>query len=540
MSRLSAALVPFVLASLAACAAEPGPLDFSSGKRADSSPGSDSPAAPSAGGNQSKSVPGQPPISVRRAGVVFLHGTGDQGNGTTDYTCSGAGDQFHCEVKVAVEEYWVRATIDSEIKRVDGTPRPYAVLGCPLGSQTPWPNPTPVKGTGPEPGSAACTSVQIARFLDGPDAKAGTDDDITDVALVTHSGGSNVVRYILQQHAAKPEFERIHKASRGFIGIAAPTHGTYLADWVFRNGSLANKANGVIGFFGGETLYDDDGTNFIRTAAMSVFNRDPAKLVDIAKDVAGVPSFMAGGTYPSSRGDDVKVACAGATETKGLALLHELLLDTNDAATFRDGCSDGFISCRSAMALANGDPSRVLFGRLDDGRTVGKTLFRAHNQSRRQCNDTDLDIRRGVNAILTEGASPVPFAAQVSRTPYAASSLASDDLVDIVVDRAQAAARVVSTRVSEDDDEIALTVEVDVASAANLGVRATLVATDASDASFVIDAQQIAAPSSPGHATFTLRFPRRAARGGDHLSVRDIALVNHDVAATLAIIPLAR
>jgi hypothetical protein len=476
------------------------------------------------------------PTAPHKTGVVFVHGTGDQGD-VADYACSGTGNDFHCEVKAAVEEYWLRPTIDSESQQADGTHRPYAVVGCPLGSQTPWPNPTPVKGTGPEPGSAQCVGVQAARFLDGPDGKSGTDDDITDVVLITHSGGSNVVRYMLQQHSAKPEFDRIHKASRGFIGLAAPTHGTYLANWVFTNGSLANIANDVIGFFGGAGLYDDDGTYFIQTKLMDGFNRDPAKLVDTAKDVAGVPSFMGGGTYPSSSGDDAKVACGGETETKALALLHTLYLDHDDVLTFRDDCSDGFISCKSAMALANGDETRVLFGRLDDGRTIGKTLFRAHNQSRRQCDDVDLDVRKAVNAILG-AAKPVALAGdtKVMRSPYVESDASWAFVID---PPSSAAARLVATRVSTDDDEISVDLDIDVATSANLGVRATLVATDLRGSSFVAGSQQTAARSIPGRTKLTLHFPRSLVTAGDSVSVRDIALVNHDRASTLAIIPMA-
>lgn len=540
MSKAGVVLFPLLLASLVGCAAAPEqPFDLTQPKR--SAKGADGKAtddAPGGGEKETQSAPEGPVTgAARRSGVVFVHGTGDQGN-VPDYACSGAGDDFHCEVKIAVDEYWLRPTIDSEIKRPDGTHRPFAVLGCPLGSQTPWPNATPVKGTGPEPGSAACAGTEIARFLDGEDGKTGTADDITDVVIVTHSGGSNVARYMLQQHSSKPEFDRLHKASRGFIGIAAPSHGTYLADWVFRNGSLANTVNNVIGFFGGEGLYNDDGTNFIRTSAMSQFNRDPAKLVDLAKDVAGVPSFMAGGTYPMTSGDDAKVDCGGGAETKGLGLLHSLYLNHDDAPTFRDDCSDGFISCKSAMALTNGDIGRVIFGRLDDGRTVGKTLYRAHNQSRRQCDDLDLDIRKAVNAILTESGKSPAFAGGgigALRTRY----FEADSSFDGVVEPSLAGAHIVAQRVLADDDDVVLEVDVDVSITANLGIRATLVATDAGSTSFVIGSAQTAAQSRPGRKTFTLRFPRSAAGTGERLTVRDLALVDHDRASTLAMVPMA-
>ena len=193
-----------------------------------------------------------PPALPKRAGVVFVHGTGDAGK-TTDLACSGAGDAFKCVVPGPVADYWTPENIDSQRRRGDGSLRPYAVVGCPLGSQTPWTNPSPVKnrsGASPEPGSADCVAAQARRFLDGPDGKPGTDDDVTDVAIVTHSGGSNVVRYILAQRTKSADFARLHAAARRVVALAPPTRGTYLANYMFREGSLGNTLNGLIGLFG--------------------------------------------------------------------------------------------------------------------------------------------------------------------------------------------------------------------------------------------------------------------------------------------------
>lgn len=535
MSRVPfALLLPFAIASLAGCSGGPDTRTTQS-EDAVSSP---SPKKGSSGSDDAKDDGTEAPGTKvsRQTGVVFLHGTGDQGD-VADFKCEGTGDAYHCAVQVAVDEYWLQATIDSEVTRADGSRRPYAVLGCPLGSQTPWPNPKPVKGTGPEPGSAVCAAAETARFLNGPDGQAGTADDITDIVHVTHSGGSNVVRYMLQQHSSSPELDRIHKASRGFVGLAAPTTGTYLADWIFRNGSLPNVVNGLLAFVGGEGLYDDDGTDFIRTSAMDVWNRDPAKLVDISKDVAGVPSYMGGGTIPTARGDEAKVACGGETESKGLAVLHSIYLDRVDAPTYRDGCSDGFISCRSAMALANGDISRVIFGRLDDGRSVGQTTYRNHSQSRRQCDGLDVDVRGTINAIFAGGgAKPAPFAWSTERVravyePAVVAGLSATSPTSPQTTTIRA------TRVTETDDDVLVEIEVDVREPANLGVRATLVVTTGSGSELVVSSEQTAAQSSRGTKVFSLRLPRSGSGAFDRLSVRDVALIRHDDASTLALVP---
>jgi len=461
------------------------------------------------GGTGAATVPKRP----RQQGVVFVHGTGDQGD-VNDYACTGVGEAFHCEVKLAIA-YWEEPAIDSERTRADGTKRPYAVVGCPLGSQAPWPIPAPVRGTS-EPGSAACTATEIDRFLAGPDGTTGTDDDIDDVVIITHSGGSNVVRYILEQRSKEPSFGRIHEASRGAVMIAPPTHGTYLADWVFANGTLPSTANSLIRFFGGEGLYDDDGTAFIRTAEMNRHNADPAKLVSVSKDIGGVPLYVGGGSYPNTKGDDAKVSCANGTETKALAVLHELYLSTTDTNTFRDGCSDGFITCRSAMALAQGDADRVVFGRLDDGRTIGKTTYRAHNQSRRTCDGVDGDVRVTVNRIFEKA----PTLGLV--TTFRRFEAHAESWFDRISAFANATAGIVDWRAHDDGE-----VEVDVVSStpATLGLRATAVKNG-----YAVGEDQVSRHVEPGRTTFVLHMPPGS-------EARDVALVRHDDAVTLDVRP---
>lgn len=518
MRLLSFVATSIIVSALVGCSSEAGGLDGRGRSRGLTGASADdlaSSGGDGASGSGGSGTPAPAPKKPRQQGVVFVHGTGDQGD-VKDYACSGLGEAFHCEVKLAIA-YWEQPAIDSERTRADGTKRPYAVVGCPLGSQAPWPMTTPVRGTS-EPGSAACTATQIDRFLAGPDATTGTDDDIDDVVIITHSGGSNVARYILEQRSKEPAFGRIHKASRGAVMIAPPTHGTYLADWVFANGTLPSTANSLIRFFGGEGFYDDDGTAFIRTSEMNKHNADPAKLVSVSKDIGGVPLYVGGGTYPNTQGDDAKVSCANGTETKALAVLHELYLSPNDANTFRDGCSDGFITCRSAMALAQGDADRVVFGRLDDGRTIGKTTYRAHNQSRRTCDAVDVDVRATVNRIF-EKAPTLGLASILRRFEAHAESW-----FDRIAIGAGATAGIVDWRVHEDDGEV----EVDVmsTSSATLGLRATAVKNG-----YAVGDEQITRHVEPGRTTFVLRLPSGS-------EARDVALVRHDDAVTLDVRPV--
>lgn len=331
---------------------------------------------------------------------MFVHGTGDAGN-TKDLVCSGAGDAYKCVVEGPVRDYWTQANVDSVRQRADGSMRPFAVVGCPLGSNTPWSNPSPAKrsagsASGAEPGTADCVAAQARRFLDGPDGKEGTDDDISDVAIVTHSGGSNVVRYLLTQRTKNADFARLHAAAKRVVAIAPPTRGTYLANYMFRKGSLGNTLNGVIAMLGGSGFYDDDGVAFIQTTEMDASNRDPARFASVSADVAGVPMYVASGAAATVSIFESVSRCAGNLEADALAVLHTTFLSANDPATYRNACSDGFITCTSAMATASGG-ARVVFGKTDDGTVVGKAKFRNHNQSRRSCDGVDLDVRAAVD-----------------------------------------------------------------------------------------------------------------------------------------------
>lgn len=383
----------FVLGSFA-CSSESTDGD---GPLAPFAADSDTKNAPATGAAEGSGNAKEATSTTRRVGFAFVHGTGDVGD-TDRLACSAVEGDFHCDVPLGSESYWTRANID--ISRTDsaGVKRPFVAVGCPFGSRTPWLNNVPVKGGGATPGTADCTAAQIRKFLAGPDGLEDTKDDISDLFVVTHSGGSNVVRYMLQQHSASKDFSRVHRATRRVLTLAPPTNGTYLANWVFTRGTLGNVAQKLAAALGGD-LYDGDGTFFIQTTLMDLFNKDPARFGGISKDVAGVPFHVGSGTYPHAQLASAAAKCAGYGQTLGLQFLHETYLASKDATTYRDGCSDGFITCNSAMALAQGDTSRILFGRAPNGSLIGKTLQRAHNQSKNDCDGIGAEVRDFFNNV---------------------------------------------------------------------------------------------------------------------------------------------
>jgi hypothetical protein len=334
-------------------------------------------------------------------GVVFIHGTGDY-PGT--FSCSGSGSGTVCTVPNAIN-YWTQGEIDS-IRNG----RAYAVVGFNGGSCAPWArggeygvnDPNSFKGTCNDPsgqGNGDVIASQIATFIN----TAG----VTDLVIVTHSGGSNYARYILQNYTKNTNYGTIHGVTKRVVTIAATTLGTY----------LANEADtGVItSFIASMVGYGGEGVRFIRTDNMQTYNSAGSFFGGINNPVQGVNFYSTGGTSGSTcYGVKVWGVCVGVTgptlggsscdswiDDVGLLALHTMYLNTNDSGTARNSCSDGFISCMGAQRLGN----NFAFNQKQD-----------HNQSRRQCNGLDVQVRNTVSHAETGFSYDGYTAAQASPT----------------------------------------------------------------------------------------------------------------------------
>jgi hypothetical protein len=341
--------------------------------------------------------------STSSDGVVFVHGTSDH---TGTQSCTGTGMSWSCVMANAVS-YWKQGEIDSVRTDPNGNKRPYAIIGFHGGTAAPWTNSAPVKcdyncSNGTEAGTGDEVATQIDAFLKGPDGVYGTSDDINKIVVLTHSGGGNVMRYIIEQYAGTTPRSHVYSRTQKVIVIANPSKGTYLANKVFSGGNFISSANSVLEFFGGSGAFNNDGTNFIRTDNMTSYNADSAKLVNLNDPVNGITFRQTGGisghkcfgatvfgvcigiTGPTLGGS----SCDSGVMDTGLVTLHDLYLNSNDAATARNSCSDGFISCASSQALGAGSSTyQFSFSMKQD-----------HNQSRRQCNNEDVNLRNEVNS----------------------------------------------------------------------------------------------------------------------------------------------
>ncbi len=322
--------------------------------------------------------------SATQAGVIFIHGTGDY-PGTM--TCSGSGASTVCTVPAAASGYWTQGEFTSVAKGL-----PYAVVGYRGATCSPWasggeygitdPNGTTgTCGNASGQGNADVIAGQIQQFM--------TASGATEIALVTHSGGSNQARYILQNYTKSTAFTAVKNATKRVVSIAGCTDGTYLANEAMSGGITSFIAN--LAGYGGE------GVAFIQTSHMNTYNGASSFFAGVNNPVGGATVYSTGGSSGSTcYGVTIFGACIGitgptlggvigacdsATDDAALLLLHTLYLDTTDSTTYRNSCSDGFISCQGSQAL---------------GHTFGYAEKQVHNQSRRQCNGLDVEIRNTV------------------------------------------------------------------------------------------------------------------------------------------------
>jgi hypothetical protein len=243
-------------------------------------------------------------------------------------------------------------------------------------------------------GNGDVITAQIANWM--------TAQNITDLVIVTHSGGSNQARYIMNNATRNSNYTKVYNATKRVITLAAPTKGTYLANEVFQPG---DPVSAVLAFGASIFGFGGEGTNFIRTNYISTYNSSSSYLGAIANPVNSRNFYSGGGEAATIGCVGVKVwgvcvgvsnvrsldnastplsACDSVVDDTGLLILHDNYLDANDSSTARStpNASDGFINLLSSQALGNDFTFPV----------------QDHNESRRQCNGTDVAVRNYVNS----------------------------------------------------------------------------------------------------------------------------------------------
>lgn len=259
-------------------------------------------------------------------GVAFVHGTGNQ----TD----------------AYNDYWTGDFVQSVIQ---GLPNPahYTVINCQF-EEYMW-----------TAGAAGCLAGGLTAFIN--------NKNITDLVVITHSNGGNVMRWIMSNPTWDSRYPNIIGKVRRVNALAPSSAGTPLANAVM-SGTLFE---GAVGWLLG---YQNDAVRMQQTSWMAYYNNN------WLLGTAGRPALPR--TFRSVVGTDVETAlwdgdsyCGGYGLNLGLEVTQAWL----------SSCSDGFLECSSQSAAGS-----VWF--YDTQRTFGDEPL-SHNQSRRKCFGLDVFLR---------------------------------------------------------------------------------------------------------------------------------------------------
>ncbi len=259
-------------------------------------------------------------------GVAFVHGTGQQ----TD----------------ALNDYWQAGFVNSVRQGLPNTSK-YLVVNCDF-TQYMWTS-----------GAAGCLATQLTNFING--------QGITDLVVITHSNGGNVMRWILSNPTWDSRYPNIISKIRWVNALAPSSLGTPLADAVV-SGTVFEQA---VGWLLG---YANDAVRMQQTSWMASYN------ASWLLGTAGRPALPKGfwdvvGTDVDSSPFDPDSYCGGYTLNVGLEVTQAWLAS----------CSDGFLNCTSQAGAG-----QVWF--YDTSVTAGSEPL-SHNQSRRQCFGLDVILR---------------------------------------------------------------------------------------------------------------------------------------------------
>lgn len=259
-------------------------------------------------------------------GVAFVHGTGKQ----TD----------------ALNDYWTAEMVNSVRQGLPNQAN-YTVINCDF-EQYMW-----------DSRAAGCLAQQLTDFIN---AKG-----ITDLVVITHSNGGNVMRWILSNPTWDSRYPNIISKIRWVNALAPSSKGTPLADAV-TSGTVFEQALGwLLG-------YASDAVKMQQVSWMVYYN------ANWLYGTSGRPALPKG--FWDVVGTDVETAvwdpdsyCGGYSLNLGLEVTQAWLAS----------CSDGFLDCTSQAGAGY-----VWF--YDTSYTNGAEPL-CHNQSRRKCFGLDVILR---------------------------------------------------------------------------------------------------------------------------------------------------
>ena len=263
---------------------------------------------------------------MANTGVAFVHGTGNQ----TD----------------ALNDYWKSEFVNS-VRQGLSDQNNFTVINCQF-EEYMWTS-----------GAAGCLAGQLESFINAR--------NITDLVVITHSNGGNVMRWIMSNPTWDSRYPGIISKIRWVNALAASSKGTPLADAV-TNGTVFEQALGwLLG-------YASDAVQMQQVSWMQYYNDN------WLYGTSGRPSLPKG--FWNIVGTDVETSifdpdsyCGGYDLNLGLEITQAWL----------NSCSDGFLDCTSQAGAGY-----VWY--YDYQFTNGDEPL-SHNQSRRKCFGLDVLLR---------------------------------------------------------------------------------------------------------------------------------------------------
>ncbi|MFT5757497.1 MAG: hypothetical protein ACI9LM_002231 [Alteromonadaceae bacterium] len=262
-------------------------------------------------------------------GIAFIHGTGHQ----TD----------------AYNDYWTGDFVKS-VRRGLVDQSKYTVINCDF-DQYMW-----------DVNASGCLATQLTSFIQ--------NKNITELVLLTHSNGGNVVRWILSNPTLDARFPNIINTVSKVIALAPSSLGTPLADAVKQGSSFERELGWILG-------YDSDAVTQQQTSWMAYYNQN------VLLGTRGRPALPK--PFKSVVGSDVDSAIWDSDSYCG-GYQYQVALEITQ--NWLDSCSDGFLNCSSQSGAGT-----VWF--KDKQRTKGREPL-SHHQSRRDCFKLDVILRNDI------------------------------------------------------------------------------------------------------------------------------------------------
>jgi hypothetical protein len=291
-------------------------------------------------------------------GVIFVHGTGD-------YTApTSAASAATPSGGTAISDYWTSSSLGSMVSSPAGGSWSYGVAGY-QGSST----------------DAMTSWSDVADQL-WSYYYNGNGGAIYNVVVVTHSNGSNPIRYLLAHPTAVTNggntASTVISVIQKVIFIAGDNAGTPLADDVTTSGSLANIGNSITSFFGSNwnspAVWQQVQSN------MSSYNTNGTFATGSTPGGVAANYIYGSNVYAAIWSGDAW--CGGYGTTTALKAAQLYGWGSTSAAT------DGFIGTSSSTYVGT-DPN----GYGGDSRLN-------HNQSRRSCHGVAPKIAAYVHGAM--------------------------------------------------------------------------------------------------------------------------------------------